>query len=162
MILSHIVAASRNGAIGKQGSLPWRIPEDTKFFKEKTLGHVVIMGRKTFETLPGALASRLNIVVTRDSGYKKQGAIVVPSVSKAVDIAREHRSTYGNEVFIAGGGEIYRQTMDLVDRIYLTLIHQDFEGDAFYPVGELQDFREVKREDRETPVSFSFLTLERK
>ncbi|MEQ1875887.1 MAG: dihydrofolate reductase [Bdellovibrionia bacterium] len=162
MILSHIVAAAKNGAIGSNGALPWRIPEDTKFFKEKTLGHVVIMGRKTFETLPSALGNRLNIVVTRDPDYKCKGAIVVSTMEKAVAIAREHRSTYGNEVFIAGGGEIYRQTLDLVDRVYLTLIHQDFDGDAFYPVNELKDFHEVKRDDRTEPVPFSFLILERK
>jgi dihydrofolate reductase len=162
MILSHIVAASQNGVIGTQGCLPWRIPEDTKFFKEKTLGHVVIMGRKTFETLPGALSNRLNVVVTRDSSFQTNGAVVVSSVQKAIDLAREHRSTYGNEVFIAGGGEIYRQTLDLVDRIYLTLIHQDFGGDAHYPVSDLKDFYEVKRDDRTQPVAYSFLILERK
>lgn len=161
MILSHIVAASQNGVIGGNGCLPWRIPEDLKFFKEKTLGHVVIMGRKTFETLPGALGNRLNVVVTRDPAYKKQGAVAVPNFQTAIDLAREHRSTYGNEVFIAGGGEIYRQTMDLVDRIYLTLIHQDFSGDAYYPVKELQEFHEVRRDDRFQPIAYSFLTLER-
>ena len=162
MILSHIVAASKNGVIGNKGHLPWRIPEDTRFFKEKTLGHVVIMGRKTFETLPAALSSRLNIVVTKDPNYQARGAMVVSKFEKALEIAREHRATYGNEVFIAGGGEVYRQTLDLVDRIYLTLIHQDFEGDAFYPVDQLKDFQEIKRDNRSEPVSYSFLVLERR
>ena len=131
MILSHIVAASKNGVIGAKNSLPWRIPEDLKFFKEKTIGHVMIMGRKTFESLPSALPNRLTVVVTREPNYQARGAIVVPTIQKAIDLAREHRATYGNEVFIAGGGEIYKQTMDVVDRIYLTLIQKEYEGDTF-------------------------------
>lgn len=162
MILSHVVAASENGVIGNKGCLPWRIPEDLKFFKEKTLGHVIIMGRKTFETLPNALSNRLNIVVTRDSSYSAQGAMVVQTIDQAIAIAREHRATYGNEVFIVGGGEIYRQTMDLVDRIYLTLVRKSYEGDAFYPVDSLQDFILVKKDERAEPVPFTFLVYERK
>jgi dihydrofolate reductase len=162
MILSHVVAASENGVIGNKGCLPWRIPEDLKFFKEKTLGHVIIMGRKTFETLPNALSNRLNVVVTRTPGYEARGAMVVATIDQAIEIARQHRSTYGNEVFIVGGGEIYRQTMNTVDRIYLTLIHKEYEGDAFYPVKELGDFHLVKKDDRLEPLSFSFLVYERK
>jgi dihydrofolate reductase len=162
MILSHIVACSENGVIGKDGCLPWRIPEDLKFFKQMTLGHVVIMGRKTFESLPNALPNRLNVVVTRDKTYEAKGAVTVRNIEQALSLAREHRTMYGNEVFIVGGGEIYQQTLDLVDRIYLTLIHKNFEGDARYPDLVLKDFKEVKRDDRTEPVPFSFLVYERK
>ena len=162
MILSHIVAASENGVIGVKGCLPWRIPEDLKFFKETTLGHVIIMGRKTFETLPNALPNRLNVVVSRDSSYSAKGAMTVRNIDQALGIAREHKKTYGNEVFIVGGGEIYRQTLDLVDRIYLTRIHQKFEGDAFYPDFNPEEFKLVKKDDHTNPVSFSFLVYERK
>jgi dihydrofolate reductase len=162
MILSHIVAASENGVIGNHGCLPWRIPEDTKFFKEKTLGHVVIMGRRTFESLSQALPNRLNIVVTRDPSYQAKGAVTVREISEALSLAREHRKTYGNEVFIVGGGEIYRQTMDQVDRVYLTRIHKTFEGDAFYPDLSLDEFNLVSQQDREGSPPFSFLVFERK
>jgi dihydrofolate reductase len=120
------------------------------------------MGRKTFETLPNALPNRLNIVVTRDPDYEAKGGVAVRSIEQAIGLAREHRSTYGNEIFLVGGGELYRQTMDQVDRIYLTLIHKDFEGDAFYPDLKLNDFKLVKKDDREGNPQYSFLTYERK
>ena len=162
MILSQIVAASQNGIIGNQGKLPWHIPEDLKWFHSKTRGHIIIMGRKTFESLPAPLPDRLNIVVTRNRDYSKPGILVTPNFDSAVELARQYVDQYGEEVFIGGGGEIYRETLKTCDRLYLTLIHKNYEGDAFFPVKELDHFETIERVDREKPVPFSILTMENK
>lgn len=160
--ISHIVAASRNNVIGRQGELPWHIPEDMQFFREKTKGKALIMGRKTFESVGHPLPNRLNVVVTHQPGYKAEGAYVVSSIQEGIEYCKKHQDKYGDEIFIIGGGEIYRQSMDLVDIIYLTRIHQDFEGDAVYPEVDPNEFVEVERRERQEPVPFTFLTYTRR
>lgn len=164
MILSHIAAMGANRVIGNQGALPWNLPEDMKYFMEKTRGHIIIMGRKTFETLEKPLPKRLTIIVTRQTEYDGKGCIVVRDVAAAVAEAKKHLSSWHEEVFICGGGEIYRESLDLnlVDRIYLTHINREFPGDAFYPEFDHRKFREVSRTDRSQPLPFSFLIFERK
>ena len=164
MILSHIVAAAANDVIGVNNGLPWNIPEDMKFFREKTKGRAIIMGRKTFESLGRPLPHRLNIVVTRQSQLPGATADVVvkPTIASAVDFAGRQSSAYGEEVFIIGGGQIYRESIARADVIYLTRIHRDYPGDVRYPVINDQDFDLVERRDREEPVPFSFLTYKRK
>ena len=159
--LRHIVAASENDIIGRENGLPWNIPEDTKFFREKTKGHVLIMGRKTFESIGKPLPKRLTIIVTRSRDYRVEGCIVVGSVEEALDESRKHLAEYDKEVFIAGGGEIYRLAMPYTDRIYLTRIHRNVDGDTTYPQIDREKFRESERVDRDTPESFSFLTYDR-
>ncbi len=161
MIISHIAACSENRVIGKDNHLPWNIPEDWKFFKDKTTGHVLIMGRKTFESLGKPLPNRLNVVITRDANFKAPGAVVVPNIEAALELAKTKISEYGDEVFIGGGGEIYKQTLAIADRVYLTVIHQKFDGDAFYPELPSGEFEESDRKDRQTPIPFSFLTYDR-
>ena len=162
MTLSHIVACSKNHVIGNGGDLPWHIPEDFKFFKEKTKGHILIMGRKTFESLPGSkpLPNRYHIVITRSYDYAAEGAHIVSSIDDAIKFAGERVGDYPEEIFIIGGGEIYRQTVNLVDTIYLTRINKDFEGDTVYPLVP-EDFKLVEESKREEPVSFSFLTYKK-
>ena len=162
MTLSHIVAASQNHVIGKDNTLPWHIPEDLKFFKEKTKGHCVIMGRKTYESVGRPLPNRLNVVITRQKDYQPEGVTVVGSLEEAVEHCKEQSDKYGDEIFIIGGGEIFRKSMDIVDLIYLTLIHQDIEGDVTYPAIDFKSFEEIERRDRTDPVPFSFLTYQRK
>ena len=164
MILSHIVAASENNVIGTKGSLPWYIPEDFKFFKDKTKDHIIIMGRKTFESLPGSrpLPDRLNIVITRNEKYKAEGALVVPTLKDALELAKKHLPQYKDEVYIIGGGEIYEQSLSLVDRIYITRVHKYIEGDTKYPIIDEAQFLQVGRVDRQEPIPFSFLTFKRK
>ena len=134
MILSIIVAVAENNVIGKNNTLIWSLPADMKFFKEKTKGHVIITGRKNYESIPEKfrpLPDRTNIVVTRQTDYKAPGAIVVSSVEAAMQYVKQH---YANEeIFIIGGAEIYKQTLAACHKIYLTRIHHSFEGDAFFP-----------------------------
>ena len=123
--LSHIVAAAENDVIGREGGLPWHIPEDLKFFKDKTLGHAIIMGRKTYESVGRPLPKRLNVIVTRQKDYHPEGTAVFPSLAEAIAYCERESATWGEEIFIAGGGEIFEQSMDMVDKIYLTRIHQE-------------------------------------
>lgn len=133
MNISIIVAVANNNVIGKDNTLIWHLPADMKFFKEKTTGHCIITGRKNYESIPEKfrpLPNRTNIVITRNKNYSAPGAIVVDSIEKAIQKAKE---TSDNEIFIIGGAEIYKQSIHLCDRIYLTQIHHTFEGDAFFP-----------------------------
>lgn len=126
-VLHMIVACDRGGVIGKDGKLPWHLPEDLKHFKKVTFGKPVIMGRKTWESLPKALPGRLNIVITRQADYVAEGATVVSSVDKALDAVKVYE-----DAFVIGGAEIFRQTMDRVSVAHVTVINADFEGDAFF------------------------------
>ena len=167
MGVALIVAVAENGVIGKDNDLIWHLPKDMRFFKETTLGHHVIMGRKNFESIPHKyrpLTDRTNIVITRQSGYKAEGCIVVNSVVAALDIAKNNGDT---EPFIIGGGQIYKIALEqnLVDRIYLTKIHHTFDGDTFFP--ELNsEWKEINREDcfsdEKNKYDYSFLVLEKK
>lgn len=133
MIISIIVAAAENNVIGKDNDLIWHLPADMKFFKEKTMGHHVLMGRKNYESIPEKwrpLPNRENIVVTRQDKENEEHVHYVHSINEGVELARKNGE---NELFIIGGGEIYKQAMNLVDRIYLTRIHHSFEGDTLFP-----------------------------
>lgn len=135
MIVSMIAAVAENNAIGKDNDLIWNLPVDMKFFKDTTKGHHVIMGRKNFESIPHKyrpLPGRPNVVVTRQSDYAAPGAQVVNSIQEGLDIAR---AAGDDEAFIIGGGQIYGQALEdgLVDKMYITHVHERFEADAFFP-----------------------------
>jgi dihydrofolate reductase len=153
---------AKNRVIGANGTLPWDIPEDMKFFKETTRGHAMIMGRKTFESLPGLLPNRLHVVVTRQKDYKADGAIVFATAHDAVEYCRTQTTKWGDEVFIIGGGEIFKEMLPLTDRIYLTEIHHDVSGDALFPEFDKNEFIEVSRSQRVLPIAFDFVTYERR
>lgn len=167
MKVSLIVAVSQNGMIGKDNDLIWHLPKDMKFFKDTTLGHHVIMGRKNFESIPHKfrpLPNRTNIVITRQSDYKAEDSIVVNSVEESLKVAKSNGE---NEAFIIGGGQIYKLALEanLIDKIYLTRIHHSFDGDTFFP--ELSsDWEEIKREDcfkdDNHKYDYSFVVLEKK
>lgn len=129
-MISLIVAASTNNVIGKDNQLLWHLPNDLRFFKNTTWGSVVIMGRKTFESVNKPLPGRLNIVITRQSDWQQNGVIKVGSLSDAIRYAEQENF---REIFIVGGGEIYRESMSLADRIYMTRVHTVLEGDTFFP-----------------------------
>lgn len=158
--ISLIAAVAENGVIGKKGGgLLWHIPEDMRHFKETTTGHVVIMGRRTYETLGKSLPNRTNIVITRDPDYKAEGVIAAHSLEDALKKAKEHETS---QIFIMGGGEIYQQAIGLADKLYLTLVHQNFEGDVSFP--DYSEFsKEVFREGGESAngLKFTFLELEK-
>lgn len=117
-----------NRVIGREGTIPWDLPVDRRRFRELTLGHPVIMGRGTFETLSGPLAGRTNIVVTRSPSWRAEGVLVAHDLSEALSLAGDV-----DEAFVIGGGEIYRQALPLAQRIYLTVVHIDVEGDTTFP-----------------------------
>jgi dihydrofolate reductase len=156
--LSIIAALSKNRVIGKDNKIPWHLPLDMKHFKDLTTGHTLIMGRKTFESMGKPLPNRTNIVITRNQDYKPEGIVVVNSFSQALLKAQE---TEFNEIFIAGGGEIYAESINLVDRLYLTLIEKEIPGDTFFP--EYSQFTKIISEEQlgENGLEFKFITLEK-
>ncbi|MEE8259189.1 MAG: dihydrofolate reductase [Sphingomonadales bacterium] len=161
MKISLIVAMAENRVIGRRGKLPWRIPEDMKDFKKKTMGKPIVMGRKTFQAIGVALPGRTNIVVTRNPSLDNPDLILAPSVHAALKLAEE----YGPEVMVIGGGEIYAATLPLADRIYLTEVHETVEGDATFPPLDRSLWSETLREDfkkSEGRPAFSFVVLDRK
>ncbi len=131
MTISLIVAASENNAIGKNNQLLWHLPNDLKFFKNTTWGFPVIMGRKTFEAVNKPLPGRTNIIITRKTDWKAPGVIAVSNLTEGIKNVVE---TNSKQAFIIGGGEIYKQSMDIADIIYMTRVHAQLEGDAFFPV----------------------------
>lgn len=165
MIRSFIVACAENRAIGKDNQLIWHMPNDLKFFKTTTSGHYVIMGRKSYESMGKPLPNRLNVIITRNKDYAVEGALVVHSLEDALQLAADQKQ---QEVFILGGGEIYRQALDkgLVDRIYLTEIKETFEADTFFPELKEENWKETHREefqaDHLNPHDYAFVTLEKK
>lgn len=162
MIVSAIAAMASNRVIGVDGGLPWKIPEDFKFFKDKTTGHIMLMGRKTFESLGGPLPNRLHVVITRQKNYRPQGAEVFNTIDEALSYCRTQTTKWGDEVFLIGGGEIYKEMLPHTDRIYLTEIHREFPGDAIFPKFDKTEFVEVERRARTEPVPFDFVTYERR
>ncbi|TSC79246.1 MAG: dihydrofolate reductase [Candidatus Peregrinibacteria bacterium Gr01-1014_25] len=163
MRISLIVAASENDVIGKNGTLPWHLPDDWKHFRDLTKGHPVIMGRKTYASIGRPLPERLNIVITRQSKLIIEGCTVVASLDDALRIARESGA---QEAFVIGGGEIYRDAARLADVIYLTRVHTTTDGDVTFPTIDPDAWREVAREehpaDEKHAHAFTFLTYERK
>lgn len=132
--VSMIAAVGRNGAIGADGKLPWRLPTDFAFYKATTMGKPLIAGRKTFESIGKPLPGRTNIVVTRQKGYAPDGVVVVRSIEEALERARDVAASDGvDEVFINGGGELYRQAMPVADRLYITHVDAAPDGDTFFP-----------------------------
>lgn len=167
MILSAISAMARNRVIGFKNKLPWNIPEDLKFFKEKTKGRILIMGRKTFESLPGILPGRFHIIISREKVYKSDNTCSVCSVKESIELAKamlqsshpKYRSSFGDEVFVVGGAEIYTEFMPFLDRIYLTEIDLDVEGDAYFPNFDQSKFKLVEKVECCGSPSFSFCTF---
>jgi dihydrofolate reductase len=165
MIISLIAARSRNGIIGKNNDLPWRLPDDMKYFMTTTRGHHAIMGRKNYDSLPDAyrpLPNRTNIVVTRQHVFHAPGCIVVHSIDRALDIASKNSET---EAFVIGGAEIYALAMAHADRLYLTEIDADIPGDTYFPSFDTTHWREVSRKhhdaDDRHAYAFDFVIYER-
>jgi dihydrofolate reductase len=166
MIFSAIAALARNRVIGQGNGLPWRLPGDLKFFKATTLGKPVVMGRKTFQSIGRPLPGRPNIVVTRDPGFAAEGVHVVRDIDTALDLAATlARETGAEEVMVIGGAEIYAQALPRLDRLYLTEIDAEIDGDAYFPEIEPRAWREADRSnpvlDEASGLSYCFITLHR-
>lgn len=143
MIISAIVACAKKGVIGKDNEIPWYLPADFAYFKRTTMNHHIIMGRNCFESIGRPLPKRTNIVITRNPFYIASGCLMVNSIGEALKIAKKNGET---EAFIIGGGEIYNQSVDLWDKLYLTEVDLDTEGDVFFPEMDLSKWRLVSEE----------------
>ncbi|HEU4719162.1 MAG TPA: dihydrofolate reductase [Bacteroidia bacterium] len=164
--IAIIVAASENNAIGKDNRLIWRLPDDMKFFREKTSGHCVVTGRKNYESIPGKfrpLPARTNIVVTRQENYSAPGAIVVHSFGDAVAKAKELGET---ELWVIGGGEIYREALPVTDIVWLTRVHHHFDAHTFIPGLDPSQWEMTWKEehpaDQNHAYAFTFYKYERR
>jgi dihydrofolate reductase len=158
--IALIAAMAENRVIGRENRLPWRLSADLRRFKSLTMGKPVIMGRKTYESIGKPLPGRSNIVVTRDRDYRAQGCRVVHSLEQALEAAAGH-----DEVMVIGGAQLYRQTLDRAERMYLTLVKTELDGDALFPQIEMRHWRELEREshraDEKNEYDYDFVTLER-
>jgi dihydrofolate reductase len=163
MILSFVVAAAENNVIGNNNQLLWNLPNDLKFFKNKTWAMPVVMGRKTFESLGNkALNGRLNLILTTQKDYKKEGTITVSSIQEAIEISAQKEY---KELMICGGGEIYKSTIGIADKIHITRVHASFEGDTFFPEIDITKWQlisdELFRKDEKHAYDYSFQLWER-
>ncbi len=163
-LITLVVAADRAGGIGKDGGLPWRLPDDLKFFKQVTADHPLVMGRRTHESIGRALPGRANIVTSRDPSYRPaEGCVSVTSIDEAIAMAVD--SPGGEEVMVIGGAEIFNQVLARAGRVYLTRVHDVFPADTFFEPLDEEAWKEVWREDREADASHaharSFICLER-
>lgn len=165
MVISLIVAASQNNVIGKNGQLPWHLPTDMKYFRDVTMGHCVIMGRKNYDSIPEKfrpLAGRTNIIVTHQKKFSAPGCIVVNSINEALETAKKKNET---EAFIIGGGEIFKHALGMADKIYLTRIHASVDGDVFFPELNMNEWKEESarhcKADEKNKYDYSFVVLSR-
>lgn len=160
MIISLIWAMADNRVIGIENRLPWKLPADMQWFRKQTMGKPIVMGRKTFESFGARpLPGRTNIVITHDQAYQTEGAIVVHSIDEALQAAGD-----AEEVMIIGGASFYAQMLPRADRLYVTLVHSKFEGDACFPEVDFATWREVERHDcgadEKNPYACSFLVYQ--
>lgn len=159
-IISLIAAVAENGAIGIGNRLPWHLPADLRHFKQLTINKPILMGRKTWESLPGLLPQRTHIVITRDPAYRAEDCVLVHSAEQAIAAAGDVP-----EIMVVGGAAIYADLLPLAQRMYLTRLHLSVDGDARFPAWSPEEWKEVSREDHgpdeRNPLSYSFLQLER-
>jgi dihydrofolate reductase len=162
MKFSHVVACSKNRVIGHEGKMPWHLPEDLKLFKKITTGHVVIMGRKTFESIGRPLPQRLNIVVSQQNLNLPADIRRASSLEEALDLAHALEGPWGQEAFIIGGGQIYTQSLPIVDQIYMSQVPLDVPGDTWYPEIDPNRFLVKSQETIDGATTFTFIVYERK
>ncbi|RRQ46352.1 dihydrofolate reductase [Chryseobacterium sp. SC28] len=160
-MITIIAAIGRNNALGKDNRLLWRLPEDLKHFKSLTENHPVVMGRKTYESIGKPLPNRTNIVVSRRENWFQEDILIVSKLKEALKFAKK----IDEDVFIIGGGEIYKQTMELADRLEITFVDEDFEADTFFPNIDLKIWQKTNEEfhekDEKNKYNFYFQTYER-
>ncbi|HEX8549720.1 MAG TPA: dihydrofolate reductase [Cytophagaceae bacterium] len=161
MLISLIVAISKNKAIGKDNNLPWHLPLDLKHFKNLTMGHCIVMGRKTFESIGKPLPGRTNIIITNNKDYQAPGCIVKHSLSEGL---REAELQGEQEAFIIGGSSLFKETLEKASKIYLTKVHAEVDGDTFFKFDQ-KDWKETSSESHDVDSThkfpFTFYTLER-
>lgn len=166
MRISMIWAMAQNRVIGRNNKLPWHLPNDLKYFKQVTTGKPIIMGRKTFDSIGKPLPNRVNIVISRDTSYQAAGIKVVNSVEQALELAEAECLVSGaDEAVVIGGAEIYKVCLPYAERLYITFVHADVHGDAYFPDFDLSQYKELGRDDFSAdgpnPYDYSFAVFER-
>ncbi|MGB0890933.1 MAG: dihydrofolate reductase [Flavobacteriaceae bacterium] len=162
-MITIIAAIANNNALGKDNDLIWHLPADLKRFKSITSGHYILMGRNTFESIGKPLPNRTTVIITRNKNYFKEGCLIAHSLEEAIDLAENDTN-----IFIIGGAQIYNETMKkgLADTLDITLVHNDFNADVFFPKINLNEWEETKREDfkadEKNKYNFSFVTYKKK
>ncbi|MFS0645854.1 dihydrofolate reductase [Siminovitchia sp. 179-K 8D1 HS] len=160
-MISFLWAEDENGLIGKNNELPWRLPADLQYFKETTMGHPIVMGRKTYESIGKPLPGRKNIILTRDTEFQAEECLVFHSKDELL----EWIGQYGSEVFITGGSEIFRLFLNDADRLYVTKIHSAFEGDTYFPAINWEEWRLIStksgQKNEKNPYDYEFRIYER-
>ncbi|OOP55659.1 MAG: hypothetical protein AYP45_13490 [Candidatus Brocadia carolinensis] len=146
-----------NRVIGNRGCMPWKIPTELRRFRSTTLGHTVVMGRKTYESIGHALPGRTNIVLTSKVNYMAPGCIIARDLPSAIKICPEDE----NEMFVCGGGQLYKEALSIADRIYLSVIHREIAGDVFFPEVPSKIFQKISSEDHEDILSYTLSIYER-
>jgi dihydrofolate reductase len=163
--ISILVAMAKNRVIGRNNALPWQLPPDLKRFKELTMGHHIVMGRKTYESIGRPLPGRTSVIITRQPDYQVPGAIVVASIDQALKVCSAGKEV-DQEIFVIGGAQIYRQSLGLCQRIYITEIQQEFDGDTLFPELNQQVWREISREKHrlndDDGLEYHFVVLDRR
>jgi dihydrofolate reductase len=161
MLVSIVAALDRNGVIGKEGAIPWKLPADQRRFKDLTMGRPIIMGRKTHESIGRALPGRVNIILSRNGNYAAENCMVVRSLGEALAQSKD-----SDEVFVIGGAEIYAQALPLAGRLYLTYVEGEFEGDARFPAFDAAEWVELSRErfaaDADNPFDSTLVVMQRR
>lgn len=162
-MISLIVAMDKNNVIGFNNEMPWHLPNDLRFFKEKTSGHTIVMGRKTFESIGRVLPNRKHIVITRKNPVLPEEVKVVRDIQSIIDIAEENKD---EELFVIGGGDIFKQVLPYANRLYVTIIDETFEGDVYFPVISTEEWVETSNEkglkNEKNPYDYYFVQYDRK
>ncbi|MBT2630767.1 dihydrofolate reductase [Bacillus sp. ISL-101] len=161
-MISLIVAMDQNRVIGKNNKLPWHLPADLQYFKKVTMGHPIVMGRKTFESIGRVLPGRENVIVTRNQEFKAEGCVVLHDIAQIKMFADNH----DEEVFVIGGAEIFKEILPFTDRLYITEIHETFEGDTFFPEIDENEWDEISSNpgeiDGKNRFAHDFIILQKK
>lgn len=155
-MIALIAACAEGRVIGRDGRIPWDIPGEQHRFRDLTMGHVIVMGRRTYEEIGRPLPGRETIVVSRTRCFDAPHCVTVPSLARALEIAG------GRDVYISGGAQLYREALPLADVLYLTQIHAAFDGDTFFPLFDETQFEQTAREDVDAPIAYTYLTYRRK
>ncbi|MFJ7469722.1 dihydrofolate reductase [Peribacillus frigoritolerans] len=161
-MISLMVAMDQNRVIGKNNKLPWHLPADLQYFKKVTMGHPIVMGRKTFESIGRVLPGRENVIVTRNQEFKAEGCVVLHDIAQIKMFADNH----DEEVFVIGGAEIFKEILPFTDRLYITEIHETFEGDTFFPEIDENEWDEISSNpgeiDEKNRFAHDFIILQKK
>lgn len=162
-MITIIAAIAKNNALGKDNDLIWHLPADLKRFKKVTSGHHILMGRNTFESIGRPLPNRTTVIITRNKSYKKEGCLVVNSIEKALEVAKED-----SEIYLIGGAQIYKEAMEknVADRLDITVVHHTFDADVFFPEIDSKIWKEISREnfsaDEKNKYDFSFVSYQKR